>query len=175
MSDQPTESPDLDPEFTPIENVERDKRGSPMSELESWERVIEGLKLASDGARHMTRHRDRDTWNRLAIYFDSLRKAVIKDGGFDRPSDAALSTEKWGGTGISYSDALGRVMTGLRGASAGAKQISLGQRMDLRWTQYAEQFERLRDKCREIAIQQSPLRTDAGWRTSGLVVPARMH
>lgn len=167
----------LDPELTPIEPVAQDKRGSLMTELESWERVIEGLKLASDGARNMARHRAPDLWNRLAAYFDSLRKAVIKDGGFDRPSDATSSQQAWGADGISSGEAHKRLMNGLKGAAAGCRQLSLGQRMDLRWSMYADRIDRLRDKAHALALKGSPLVTDAGWRNhvSGMLVPSQLH
>lgn len=171
------ESPDLDPEFTPAEDVAQDKRGALMSEIESWERVIEGLKSAADGARQIARHRAPDLWNKLAAYLDSLRKAVIRDGGFDRPADAVDSKQVWGGEGMSFTLAHRRLMDGLKAAAAGARQISLGQRMDLRWSLYAEKVDKLRDKAHALALKGSPLVTEAGWRNhaSGLLVPARLN
>ena len=175
-----TEAPDgadLEAEAEPVGPIVVDRRGSLMTELESWERVIDGLKLAADGARHIARHRQPDNWNKLAAFLDQLRKAVIKDGGFDRPQDATESKARTGGEALRFTDAHRRMMDGLKRAAAGARQISLGQRMDLRWTRYAEQFDVLRDKAHSLALSASPLVSDVGWRSrqSGLLVRQKLN
>lgn len=168
-----------DPEFNPIEPVEKESghRGSLMREPESWERLIDGLKMAADGARHMARHASPDSWNNLARYLDAVRKAVIQDGGIDRPSDATESTQQFGGEGQSFSQAQSRIGQGLRMAAAGAEQIGQCQRMDLRWLRYAGQLRKLRDDAHKLAMQGSVLSTDHGWRNkySGLIIPTRLH
>jgi hypothetical protein len=153
----------FDPAAPVTEAVEQDHRGSLMREFESYERIIEGLKNASDGARHMARWKSPDLWNALAQYLDQLRRAVVREAGFDRPNDARDSVQVFGGEGISWTDANSRLSNGLRDATAGAEQIALGQRMDLRWTRYANQFRRMRDKTHEMSMASSPLRVAAQW------------
>jgi hypothetical protein len=161
-TEQP-DNPDLDPEFTPPEQVAQDHRGSVMFEYESYERVVEGLKLASDGARNMARFRDADAWNMLAQYFDSLRKAIVQLAGLDRGADAKETTAKWGGEGISPSASMTRVTRGLKDAAAGSNQIAQAQRMDIRWLKYAGKFDDLRDKAQALALAGSPLVVESAW------------
>ena len=151
------------PSIVPVEAVEQDHRGSIMREFESYERIVEGLKKASDGARHMARWKNPDLWNALAQFLDQLRRAVVKEAGFDRPQDSKDSAQVFGGDGITWSDANTRLSTGLKDAGAGARQIANGQRMDLRWLRYANQFDRMRDKANEMAMASSPLRVAAQW------------
>lgn len=161
----------------PIEDIEVERRGSLMRELESWERIIDGLKMGAEGARHMARFRHADDWNRLASFFDSIRKAVIKDGGFDRSADATDSTQKFGGEGLSWSQAQRRIADGMKMAAAGAEQIAICQRNDIRWVRYASQFRTFADMGHKLAMQSSPLLTEKGWRDmrSGLLVPSRLN
>ena len=158
------EAPDLDPEFTPTENIERDHRGTVMFEYESYERVVEGLKLGSDGARNMARFNDPDLWNPIAEYLDSLRKAIVQMAGLDRGADTRESKAQWGGNSISRTEAMSRVTKGLRDASAGANQIAQVQRKDVRWLAYAHSFDKLRAKAGQIALQSSALVVDSGFR-----------
>ncbi|HEX4043259.1 MAG TPA: hypothetical protein VHY10_16295 [Xanthobacteraceae bacterium] len=157
------DSPDLDPDFTPQENIEADHRGSIMFEYESYERVVEGLKLASDGARNMARFNEPDLWNPLAQFFDSLRKAIVQLAGLDRGADTRESSQQWGGTGVTRSDAMSRISNGLKGAASAANQIAQVQRKDPRWLRYAIQIDRLRDKSQQLALAGSPLLVDSGW------------
>lgn len=159
---EPKDNPDLDPEFTPTESIEQDHRGSVMVEFESYERIVEGLKKASDGARNMARFKNPDLWNNLAQFLDQLRRAVVQEAGYNRLADGKDSQQVVGGD-MSWTDANSRILTGLKDAAAGARQIALGQRMDLRWTRYANQFDAMRDKAHEMALACSPMKMAAGW------------
>jgi hypothetical protein len=158
-------SPDLDPDFTPTENVEQDHRGSVMFEYESYERVVEGLKLASDGARNMARFAHPDRWNVLAQFLDSARKAIVQlaGTGMDRGTDTKESDQLFGGSGLSRVASMSRVTNGLRDASAGANQIAQAQRLDVRWLQYATKFSDLRDKAYALASLGSPIKVKSNW------------
>jgi hypothetical protein len=157
-----TDTAAFDPQVPVTESIEQDHRGSVMAEFESYERIVEGLKKASDGARNMARFKNPDLWNALAAFLDQLRRAVVQEAGFDRPQDKRESQQVFGGD-MSWSDANSRILTGLKDAGAGARQIALGQRMDLRWTRYANQFDAMRDKAHDMAIACSPLKVAAGW------------
>lgn len=161
----------------PSEPIEKDKRGTVMAELESWERIIEGLKMAADGARHMARYGKRDECNRFASYLDQLRRAVIRDGGFDRPADATASVVQFGGEGIPLPQACRRVAEGLKMSAAGADQIAQCQRLDMRWVLYAQRFRTLADIEAKLARQITQRVTDHGFRNTktGLLVPSRLH
>lgn len=157
------DNPDLEPEFTPTESVEQDHRGTMMREFESYERIVEGLMKAADGARHMARWRSPDLWNHLAQFLDQLRRAVVQDSGYNRLQDTKDSVQQIGGEGLTWPDANSRLLTGLRDAEAGSSQIALGQRMDLKWHRYANQFRTMRDKAHDMALKSSPLKVQAGW------------
>ncbi len=153
----------FDPTAPVTEAVEQDHRGSLMREFESYERIVEGLKKASDGARHMARWANPDLWNALAQFLDQLRRAVVQEAGFDRPQDRNDSLQVFGGDGITWTDANTRLLTGLKDAGLGARQIAMAQRMDLRWMRYANQFDKMRDKAHDLAMASSPLKVAAQW------------
>jgi hypothetical protein len=111
----------------------------------------------------MARWKSPDLWNALAAFLDQLRRAVVKESGFDRPGDARDSQQVFGGEGLTWSDANSRLSGGLKDAAAGARQIALGQRMDLRWTRYANKFDSMRDKAHAMALAASPLKVAARW------------
>jgi hypothetical protein len=135
-----------------------------MVEFESYECIIEGLKLAADGARHVARRRNPDLWNKAAQFFDSVRRTVIKDAGFDRPQDSNESIEQWGGEGMSFTAAHSRMMDGLKMAVVGAEQVANCQRLDMKWLRYAAQLRAMKDKASKMALAGSPLRVAHEWR-----------
>jgi hypothetical protein len=147
----------------PAEEVSQDHRGTVMVEFESYERIVEGLKRASDGARNMARWSDPDLWNTIAGFFDQLRRAIVQLSGYNRLQDAKDSAQAFGGEGLSRSDAQSRILTGLRDAEGGASQIAQAQRMDLRWHYYATQFRSLRDKANKLAVKGSVLAVASQW------------
>ena len=158
---------EFDPAASVTEEVQQDHRGSIMREFESYERIVEGLKLASDGARNMVqfaRDQDKkDAWNKSASFFDQIRRAIVQDSGYNRLVDTQDSKQVFGGEGMTWSTANSRILTGLKDAEAGASQIALGQRLDLRWTRYSNLLRSLRDKAGQLAIQWSPLHVDSQW------------
>lgn len=158
-----TDTAEFDPAAPVTEAVEQDHRGTVMLEKESYERIIEGMKVASDGARHMARYANPEHWNKYADFLDQVRRAMVQLAGFDRPEDARVSLQLFGGEGISRTEAMSRIRTGLDGAAAGARQIAQAQRMDLRWQLRANHIDNLRHKAHEMALASSPLRVDARW------------
>ena len=160
MNERP-DNPDLEAEFTPAENIEQDHRGSVMLEYESYERVVEGLKLAADGMRNMARFSDADLWNAIAEFVDSVRKAIVRLAGLGPGADTRETVTQWGGSGISRTEALSRITRGLKDSAAGANQVALVQRKDGRWLRYANQIERMRERAQQLALSGSPLVVDS--------------
>jgi hypothetical protein len=153
----------FDPDAPVTEAVEQDHRGTVMVEFESYERIIEGMKLASDGARNMARFSNPEKWNKFADFTDQVRRAMIQLAGFDRPQDAKPSNQLFGGEGISRTEALSRIRTGLDGAAAGARQIAQAQRMDLRWQIRANHIDKLRGTATEMAKAETMRKLAAHW------------
>lgn len=141
----------------PTEPVEVDKRGTLMVERESYERVIEGLKMASDGAHHLAQSRQDTGWGVRAGIFDRVRAALAKLGGMGTEGvDAKPSEEKWNAAHMGVHAAYDRVYKGLDMASKGARQVAACHRGDLRWSKIAGTLDNLRDDCsRLIRVKQS--------------------
>ena len=158
-----TDTAAFDPDAPVTEAVEQDHRGSVMREFESYERIIEGLKTASDGFRNMARFSNPDKWNKLADFSDQVRRAMLQLSGFDRPEDAKPSAQLFGGVGISRSAALSRIRTGLDGAAAGSRQIAQAQRMDLRWQMRANHIDSLRKTATAMAKQEVQRQVASQW------------
>ena len=130
-----------------------DRRGTLMIEADSYDRVIEGMKMAADGARHLSPWRDDEEWDRLAGIMDALRLAFVKLARMNRPGDDRLSNRKDGGLILGPKDSYERVYNGLGMASTGARQIAVCHRGDMRWSALAAGLEKLRDKCGETKRQ----------------------
>jgi len=141
----------------PQEAVVVDKRGTLMMERESYERVIEGLKMASDGAQHLAQSRQDTGWARRAQSFDNVRKALAKLGGMGTEGvDAMPSQEKFNAAHMGVHAAYDRVYRGLDMAAKGARQVAACHRGDLRWSRVANTLDALRDDCsRLIRVKQS--------------------
>src|SRR5262245_20558020 len=77
----------------PVDPVVVDKRGTLMIERESYERVIEGLKQAADGAQHLTMARQDGSWRNLAKMFDNLRSGVARLGGLMTATQDAVPSQ----------------------------------------------------------------------------------
>lgn len=142
-------SDDFDPALIgglPQEDVVKELRGTRMLDIDSYQRIIESLKMAADAAYHLT-ERDPD-WRKIAKVFDKLRSELAKLGGMaTEVQDSAETMAKLSGETMGTHQAYDRVYTGLRGSAAAARQMATGHRGDLRWSAYATRLETLRDKC----------------------------
>lgn len=157
----PDQDPSLDQDPEVEEFVDTDQHpgdlnpfdapGSRMIEPDSYERIIEGLKLASDGCRHLAAWKDGPAWNLLAVLFDKGRRQIAEMGGIEAPADSVESRKILGGIVMMPAEAAKRVYSGLTDAHDGCRQMATAHRMDLRWLGYANQFRDLRDKTRDLA------------------------
>lgn len=140
---------DFDPELIgglPNEPVVVDQRGTRMLDVDSYQRIIESLKMAADAAYHLT-ERDPD-WRKIAKVFDKLRSELATLGGMSTVAQDSVETiAKLSGQTMGVHVAYDRVYQGLRGSAAAARQMATGHRGDLRWSAYATRLETLRDKC----------------------------
>lgn len=127
-----------------------DRRGTKMSERQSYERCIEGLKLAADGCRNLATYFSREAWDAQADIFDKVRAAVVKLGGIELPGDATLTAKKFGGEALTRNESYSRVVDGLGQAAGGMLQIASGHRGDLRWSKLAFMAFSLRDTANKI-------------------------
>lgn len=143
MTDEPIAGIDTE-ETAP---VVVDKRGVLMRERESYERVIEGLKMASDGAHHLHQSRQDGNWHQMTQIFDKLRAAIARLGGLSTEAvDSNPTTELWSAKTMGIHASYDRVYRGLDMAQKGARQVASCHRGDLKWSMYAMAIEKLRDQ-----------------------------
>lgn len=143
-----TDIADIDNPQAEVPAVVVDKRGTLMIERESYERVIEGLKMASDGAHHLHQSRQDGNWHHMSQIFDKLRAAIARLGGLSSElSDAKGTSELWTSQHMGVHASYDRVYRGLDMATKGSRQIATCHRGDLRWSKYAVIIEEFREKC----------------------------
>lgn len=138
--------------------------GTLMLERDSYERVVEGLKRSADGARHLVHWQQHGSWDAYADRMDKIRVAVVRLAGIERPGDADPTRVFRGLSSLTRIDAYMRIHEGLTGAAAGARQLATCHRMDLRWSVYAAQLEKMRDSSSEMVRLQKAQR-------AGLILP----
>ena len=143
MMDEAPFDPDVDQPSLGLDQA----RGIRMLEVDSYDRVIDGLKQAAEGARNAACHRHGDAWNRVADTFYKLRIMMSRLGAMNRPSDTVLSKVIFGAPKMQLVASYMRIHEGLKGAAAGARQLASCHRGDLRWTLCARQMDELQKKC----------------------------
>lgn len=161
-----TDTAAFDPNQPAVEDIAQDKRGILMREFESYERVIEGMKRAADGARHRAVCSTREAgeaWNMLADQMDKGRQIAVRLSGFNRMMDGKPSDKVFGGETLTLVDATTRISQGLKNAAAGARQIANCQRMSLEWLRLAQVFDHFADRAKELGIICSQLKVASQW------------
>lgn len=117
-------------------------RGTLMIEKESYERIIEGHKIAADAARHLARResKSRDKWIRVADALDFSRRHVAKLAGLEAVQTQQVTTDGKG-DGLGWRDARTRFREGLRQAAGGMRQMATCHRGVLQWSAFARRIE----------------------------------
>lgn len=121
-------------------------QGTRMIEYESYERVIEGLKIAADACMHLAKREPTpegvDNRRRLVLMLDQCRRICIRHAGVD---DVIRSspTQEMRGEPLAFREARDRLIEGLTQASGGARQLATCFRIDLVWSRVAWQLEEL--------------------------------
>lgn len=163
---------DLDP--GPSGGLQVDRHGDPlpqgtrMIEIESYERVIEGLKIASDACMHLAKREltqeGVDNRRRLARMLDQCRRMCIQRAGIE---DVIRSspTQEMRGEPLPFKEARNRLLDGLAQAAGGARQIATCFRIDLTWASVAQQLEKLERNIRnpKRMRHQHPLLLPTGY------------
>lgn len=127
-----------------------DRRGTLMSERQSYERVIEGGKLASDGCRNLAAYEHGDSWDALADIMDQLRARCAALSGANSPADAAPSLRKFTSSALTRNESYNRVYEGLGMMAGGARQLAACHRGDVRWSKIAYMAHALRDNAGQL-------------------------
>ena len=162
----------------PAKGIERGADGDPvrqgslMIERQSYERVIEGLNIASDAAMHMLKQDPENgrQWRFLAGNLDKVRRACVQQAGLGLTMREKETAEVRGDP-MRWKLARQRFREGLIQAAGGMRQLATCFRGDLWWSTCATEIEKL-----ELNIR-TPKRTPMlpGLGRSGLILPPGYH
>jgi hypothetical protein len=164
---------------TPAANdlLVRDKHGDPlpdaksvlMTEFESYERIIEGLKIAADAAVHVAKNEPdtiaRDRWIKAALYLDQVRRAACQQAGLRDPLQQNV-TERVRGRPLPWSMARDRFRYGCTQAAGGFRQMATCHRANVSWSRGAKELEDMARDTLVIANRHG--------RIAPLIMPGRL-
>lgn len=143
-----------------------DPKSVEMRERQSYERVVEGLAIAADRAKHCARTETArfHMWMRLALNLDKLRRTAVELAGLsDKPVQESGEVR---GAQISWLRAKREFSEGLKQAAGGARQIAIVHRGDVMWLTIARQIDQLADSAKRPPILQPQ------FSPGGLLLPA---
>ena len=135
--------------------IEVDRHGDPilqgtrMLERESYERIIEGLKLAADACMHLIRQEPESAqrWRGLCMRLDQCRRIAIQHAGIDDVI-RAKQTEDMRGDPMRWREGRKRFREGLVQAAGGMRQLATCFRMDVAWSHMATMLEAMERSIR---------------------------
>ena len=142
------------------------RQGTRMTEQDSLERVIEGMKIAADAAMHLAKEEGTDTWVAIALCLDQVRKGCVQQAGMAHTAEK--KTEKLRGDPMPWRKARERFRDGLVQAAGGARQVATCHRGDFWWSRIATEIENLEAKIRNPKLAPAALRR-------GLILPPGYH
>ncbi len=144
------------------------RQGTRMIEYESYERVIEGLRIAADRCMHIAKWEPTpnlvEVRRGMALRLDQCRRACIQHAGID---DVIRSspTGDVRGEPLPWKQARNELLEGLTQAAGGARQLATCFRIDLLWSEVARQLENLIGSIRnpKRMRQRNPLLLPTGY------------
>ena len=147
MEQQPAEfvEPTDDPEEDDNALVERDAQGDVINpgtrliEKESYERVIDGLRMAAEGCAHHAAHDPREPfWRMMMGMYDKLRRMAIQQAGLDDVIRARETRLPGASDALGFQAAHARIYEGLVQAEGGMRQLGTCHRGDFVFARMAE-------------------------------------
>lgn len=167
--------PDGRPAAEPEQKIEVDAHGDPvrqgslMDERQSYERVIEGLKMISDACAHLLKYEpeNADYWRGHMTRWDKARRIVVQYAGLG----LAMKEKETGevrGDPMPWRKCRERFLEGVVQAAGGCRQLATCHRGDLWWTQMAGTLDELARKLRGM---QALAKRQALMRQHGLLLP----
>ena len=127
-------------------------QGTRMIEKESYERIIEGLKMAADAASRLVRMEPEHTeyWMGFVRRLDAVRKIAIQVAGLGLVIQFKPTEPSWGGETGEWAAARSRFREGLKQAAGGARQMATCHRSDFTWSRVANELEQIVDKLNRV-------------------------
>lgn len=142
--------------------------GTRMIERESYERVIEGLKMTADACMHLAKQEPKDaaTWKALGAMFDGLRRKAWALAKLE--STLQQETREMRGEPYGWREARDRFLQGLQQAVGGMRQLATCWRGDFMWSVMAQELDRREKGFRDLlygreAAAPSPLILPPGY------------
>jgi hypothetical protein len=122
-----------------------------MVEIESYERVIEGLKMSADACMHLAKQepKDGETWKSIGQMLDKLRLEAVKLAGI-KITNASTVTDGARGNPYTWRKARDRFLNGLQQASGGMRQLATCFRADFQWALMAQELDRREQRFRKL-------------------------
>ncbi len=141
--------------------------GTRMIEKESYERVIEGLKMSADACMHLAKQEPEngEKWRAIGQLLDKVRLEAARLAGVDLVMKQ-LETEGMRGNPYTWRRARQRFLDGLKQATGGMRQLATCFRGDLRWSMMAQELERREQGFRDLLLGRKPKAP-----RSGLILP----
>jgi hypothetical protein len=146
----PDGSPAEPPKHTVLDaNGDPVRQGSLMNERQSYERVIEGLKITSDACAHLIQHEPENAehWRGHMTRMDKARRICVQYAGLGLAMKEK-ETEARRGKVMPWRKCRDRFLEGIVQAAGGCRQLATCHRADLWWTQMAETLEEMARKLR---------------------------
>ena len=150
-------------------NGDPERQGTLMIERQSYERLIEGLKIAADAAMHMAcraaTEAEANSRVRLALHLDKCRLICVEHAGVEDRIGQRQTEVVRGREPMRWREARERLLFGLNQASGGARQLATCFRIDLTWSRTAFMLETLESKVRnpKRMTQHNPLLLPTGY------------
>lgn len=159
MDDLDTPAPVPERDDLTLNEVRGLEKSIRMLEADTYDRLVHGLRTASEGARDIAARGD-GMWDVFGDMLDKIRAGMTRAAHRGKPTDADPTLRRRGSDPTqqimpSYQNIYG----GLDAAAKAARQMATGHRMDLRWSVWARDLERLRDKASLMIRKQVSNRT----------------
>jgi hypothetical protein len=127
--------------------------GTAMIEKESYERVVEGLKMASDACVHLAKREPltASVWNEIAQMLDKMRRDAVSLGGVDLVMKQQ-ETDAVRGEPLSWRAAREKFLDGIKQTTGGMRQLATCFRGDYMWSMMAQRLERQEKTFRGLLL-----------------------
>lgn len=124
-----------------------------MIEKESYERVMEGLKMSADACMHLAKQepQDGEKWKAIGQLLDKVRFEAAKLAGVDLVMKQ-METQGARGNPYAWKRARTRFLDGIRQATGGMRQLATCFRGDFRWSILAQGLEQREKAFRALLM-----------------------
>ncbi len=156
---------DLDglPAAAPEQVIETDANGDPirqgslMDERQSYERVIDGLKMVSDACAHLIRHEPlkAEYWRGFMTRMDQARRICVQYAGLGLAMREKETSGDLRGDPLPWRQCRQRFLDGVVQASGGCRQLATCHRGDLWWTRMADTLDDMARKLQAARARRS--------------------